>query len=70
MIALDLPSLQSIELGENAFKGKDNDESCSLIMRSKNEIMIIEEYRSSKSNIHDLFVKRMFPTTSLCDIRK
>ena len=37
MIVIDLPSLQSIQLGEYALDGK-NDESCSLIMRSMNEI--------------------------------
>ena len=37
MIVIDLPSLQSIQLGEGALNGSD-DESCSLIMRSMNEI--------------------------------
>ena len=37
MIVIDLPSLQSIELGGYALRGRD-DESCSLIMRSMNEI--------------------------------
>ena len=37
MIVIDLPSLQSIQLGEGALFGK-YDESCSLIMRSMNEI--------------------------------
>ena len=37
MIVIDLPSLQSIELGRGALYGSD-DESCSLIMRSMNEI--------------------------------
>ena len=37
MIVIDLPSLQSIQLGEDALEGR-NDESCSLIMRSMNEI--------------------------------
>ena len=37
MILIDLPSLQSIQLGGGALYGKD-DESCSLIMRSNNEI--------------------------------
>ena len=37
MIVIDLPSLQSIQLGYGALYGRD-DESCSLIMRSMNEI--------------------------------
>ena len=38
MIVIDLPSLQSIQLGWNALEGRYKDESCSLIMRSMNEI--------------------------------
>ena len=38
MIVIDLPSLQSITLGEYALEGRD-DESCSLIMRSNNEMI-------------------------------
>ena len=38
MIVIDLPSLQSIQLGKGALYGIYNDESCSLIMRSMNEI--------------------------------
>ena len=37
MIVIDLPSLQSIQLGYAALAGR-NDASCSLIMRSMNEI--------------------------------
>ena len=37
MIDVDLPSLQSIQLGREAVCGRDIDESCSLIMRSMNE---------------------------------
>ena len=37
MIAIDLPSLQSIQLGKYALLGS-NDESCSLTMRSNNEM--------------------------------
>ena len=36
MIDVDLPSLQSIQLGHAALKGRIDD-STSLIMRSKNE---------------------------------
>ena len=36
MIDIDLPSLQSIQLGNWALAGR-NDESCILIMRSMNE---------------------------------
>ena len=38
MIDVDLPSLQSIQLGWFALFGKD-DQSCSLIMRSMNEVI-------------------------------
>ena len=38
MIVIDLPSLQSIHLGEGALCGTEKKESCSLIMRSNNEI--------------------------------
>ena len=38
MNVIDLPSLQSIQLGEGSLYGRYNDESCSLIMRSNNEI--------------------------------
>ena len=37
MIVIDLPSLQSIQLGYGALQGSGG-ESCSLIMRSMNEI--------------------------------
>ena len=51
MIWIDLPSLQSITLGKYALYGINYD-SCSLTMRSKNEMIEMMEYRSSKSNIH------------------
>ena len=38
MIVIDLPSLQSIQLGYFALGGRRDDESCSLTMRSMNEI--------------------------------
>ena len=38
MIWIDLPSLQSITLGRGALHGR-NDESCSLKMRSNNEMI-------------------------------
>ena len=37
MIDVDLPSLQSIRLGENALHGRWGDDSCSLTLRSNNE---------------------------------
>ena len=37
MISIDLPSLQSITLGEFTLVGV-SDDSCSLIMRSNNEM--------------------------------
>ena len=39
MIVIDLPSLQSITLGRSALKGRDYDSSCSLTMRSNNEMI-------------------------------
>ena len=39
MIDVDLPSLQSIQLGERALNGNRDDESCSLTMRSNNEMI-------------------------------
>ena len=38
MIVIDLPSLQSIQLDYGALTGRLGDDSCSLIMRSMNEI--------------------------------
>ena len=52
MISIDLPSLQSITLGKGALDGRDND-SCSLTMRSNNEMIRNDLLcRSSNSNIH------------------
>ena len=42
MIEIDLPNLQSIQLGWGALYGKDGDSPCSLIMRSNNEIKRID----------------------------
>ena len=39
MIDVDLPSLQSIQLGEHALEGRKNEILCSLIMRSNNELI-------------------------------
>ena len=53
MIDVDLPSLQSIQLGKYALCGKKDNDSCSLTMRSNNEINGNKLLcRSSKSNIH------------------
>ena len=53
IIDVDLPSLQSIQLGGGALTGRWDDDSCSLIMKSNNEIIVNDLlYRSSKSNIH------------------
>ena len=38
MISIDLPALQSIQLGSDALAGTD-DVSCELIMRSINEMI-------------------------------
>ena len=48
----DLPSLQSIQLGKYALRGREDDYSCSLIMRSINNMIGMIESRSSKSAIH------------------
>ena len=42
MISIDLPSLQSIQLGDHALYGKEDDDSCSLVMRSMNEMICID----------------------------
>ena len=39
MIVIDLPSLQSIQLGKGALEGKKTEKSCSLTMRSNNEMI-------------------------------
>ena len=39
MIVIDLPSLQSITLDCGALAGKEYDDSCSLRMRSNNEMI-------------------------------
>ena len=40
MISIDLPSLQSIRLGKDVLCGiYDDDDSCTLIMRSNNEMI-------------------------------
>ena len=53
MIVVDLPSLQFIELGEAALWGCVSD-SCSLIMRSMNDMILNDLLcRSSNSSIHN-----------------
>ena len=39
IISIDLPSLQSITLGSHALEGSYDDESCSLVMQSNNEMI-------------------------------
>ena len=53
MIDVDLPSLQSIQLGNYALWGIYSDDlSCTLTMRSNNELIVNDLFcRSSKSNI-------------------
>ena len=54
MIDVDLPSLQSIQLGWFALQGRYDDDSSSLIMRSNNELIGYDLFcRSSKSNINN-----------------
>ena len=53
MIDVDLPSLQSIQLGYCALYGREKDDSSSLTLRSNNELIGYDLFcRSSKSNIH------------------
>ena len=53
MIDVDLPSLQSIELGTGAAEGNRDDDSSSLTLRSNNERIVNDLLcRSSKSYIH------------------
>ena len=53
MIDVDLPSLQSIQLGFGALEGRWDDSS-SLTMRSNNELIGYDLFcRSSKSNINN-----------------
>ena len=53
MIDIDLPSLQSIQLGKWALEGIDYDSS-SLTLRSNNELIGYDLFcRSSKSNINN-----------------
>ena len=53
MIDVDLPSLQSIQLGYNALCGKRDDDSSSLTLRSNIELILNDLLcRSSKSNIN------------------
>ena len=59
MIDVDLPSLQSIQLGDRTLLSR-NDESCSLTLRSNNELIGYDLFcRSSKSNINN-FCKMEF----------
>ena len=55
--SLDLPSLQSIQLGFYSLHGRyDDEEPCySLTMRSMNEVVDMNEFRSSKSNIFQIW---------------
>ena len=70
MIDVDLPSLQSITLGFQALLGRENDDSCSLIMRSNYELIGYDLFcRSSKSNIN-YFCRIQFLLSSCSDIGK
>ena len=55
--SLDLPSLQSIQLGFYSLRGRYDDEEpfYSLTMRSMNEVVDMNEFRSSKSNIFQIW---------------
>ena len=55
MIDIDLPSLQSIQLGYGTLHGREKDNgSSSLTLRSNNELIGYDLFcRSSKSNINN-----------------
>ena len=54
LIDVDLPSLQSIQLGEHTLEGNWFNDSCSLTLRSNNEMIGYDLFcRSSKSNINN-----------------
>ena len=54
LIDVDLPSLQSIELGTGAAEGNRDDDSSSLTLRSNDELIGYDLFcRSSKSNINN-----------------
>ena len=54
MIDVDLPSLQSIQLGYGALAGREEDDSTSLTLRSNNRLIGYDLLcRSSKSNINN-----------------
>ena len=44
MITIDLPKLNHIELGESVLEGVTENESCSLLMSSINELSYTNEY--------------------------
>lgn len=52
MTGIDLPSLQSIELGRYALYGNKSSSSSSLKMRSMDERIRNDGCRSSKSEVH------------------
>ena len=55
MIDIDLPSLQSIQLGYGTLQGSAGD-SVSLTLRSNNELIVNDLLcRSSKSNINHFY---------------
>ena len=54
MIDVDLPSLQSVQLGYEALQGRWDDDSSSLTFRSNNELIGYDLFcRSSYSNINN-----------------
>ena len=70
MIDVDLPSLQSIQLGECALQGRLYNVTTTLIMRSNNDMIGYDLIcRSSKSNINN-FCGRQFLLSSCSDIGK
>ena len=70
MIDVDLPSLQSIQLGKSALYGSC-DESCFLRMRSNNEMIGYDLHcRSSKTNINNKCIFGKFPKYTYVDPSK
>ena len=70
IIDVDLPSLQSIQLGLSALYGR-SDESCSLTMRGNNKLIRYNLHcRSSKSHINNKCIFGKFPKYTSVDSSK
>ncbi|CBK22291.2 uncharacterized protein [Blastocystis hominis] len=59
MIWLDLPSLQSIELGQSALSGQQKDTSSSLIMRNLPSLAFFTSQGNSLQNLKQLTLENI-----------